>query len=154
MFADASDTSVSQSWVEHQALEHIKRALRVTIDWRTPAITSERKRSSVSFAMDCFARHMERLMAIEEEDGYMRHVAEVKPHNAKRVAKLQGDHARFRTQLAEFTRQLSDLSEWQSVDFDQLCDDIRQLLDDIDQHDTDEIRLLQESMLQDEGVGD
>ncbi len=43
------------------------------------------------------------------------------------------------------------LNEWQEEQFAGLCQEIRDLLDDVDQHDEREIELLQESMLMDEG---
>ncbi len=155
MRSDITDTSqVSQSWMEHQSLEHIKRALRVTINWTAPAISYSRKRSSVTFAMECFARHLERLMSIEEEDGYMRMVADAKPNKAKRIAALRDDHTRFRREVAQLSANLNALEDWQEEDLDRLCGDIRSLLSEVDQHDRAEVRLLQDAMLSDEGGGD
>lgn len=155
MSIQSGDTSqVSQSWMEHQSLEHIKRALRVTLNWQTPAISYARKKSSVTFAMECFARHLERLMSIEEEDGYMRTVTDAKPNKAKRIGVLREDHTRFRREVAKLSDELSSLDEWQETEFDRVCSEISLLLDDVDKHDRAEVRLLQESMVLDEGVGD
>ncbi len=155
MLVHAKDSSqVSQSWMEHQSLEHIKRALRVTVKWTTPTITYNRKLSSVAFAMECFARHLERLMSIEEEDGYMRIVADAKPNKAKKIAALRADHTRFRQQVAELSLELDELDDWQDDELDRICADIECLLDQVDEHDRAEVRLLQDAMLLDEGVGD
>lgn len=155
MFTRSTDaTQVSQSWIEHQSLEHIKRALRVTIDWQAPAISYQRKRQSVAFALESFARHLERLMAIEEEDGYMRIVLDAKPNKAKRIAVLRDDHTQFRLTVDKLSEQLDVLDEWQATEFEHICHDIGQLLDSVDQHDRDEVKLLQDTMLMDEGGGD
>lgn len=155
MFAQSADTThASQSWMEHQSLEHIKRALRVTIHWHAPAISYQRKRQSVTFAMESFSRHLIRLMSIEEEDGYMRMVVDAKPNKAKRIATLRDDHTQFRQTVARLRDQLDALDEWQAAEFERICHDIGQLLDNVDRHDRDEVQLLQDAMLMDEGGGD
>jgi hypothetical protein len=155
MLTRSTDSSqVSHSWLEHQSLEHIKRALRVTLTWTAPAISYARKRSSVTFAMECFARHLERLMAIEEEDGYMRMVADAKPNKAKHITELRSDHTRFRHLVTKLSDELNGLDDCQDAEFQQTCCDIEQLLNEVDEHDRAEVRLLQDAMLLDEGVGD
>lgn len=155
MFKTTYDVSqASQSWMEHEALEHIKRALRVTINWQSPAISYQRKRQSVQFALESFARHLERLMDIEEEDGYLRMVVESKPSKAKQIAKLRAEHNLFRDRTGEMLDEIDSLGDWEAAEFERICTDIGQLLDDIDCHDRAEINLLQDAMLLDEGVGD
>lgn len=155
MFQSMFDLSqASQTWMEHQSLEHIKRALRVTIDWRAPAISYQRKRQSVTFAFESFARHLERLMSIEEEDGYLQMVADAKPNKAKCIATLRADHTRMRRQVEQLTVDLAALEDWQEVEFERVCKDIGRLLDSMDEHDRAEIDLLQDALLMDEGGGD
>ncbi|WP_425398075.1 hypothetical protein [Aeoliella sp.] len=155
MFKTTYDVSqASQSWMEHEALEHVKRALRVTIGWQSPAISYQRKRQSVEFALESFARHLERLMDIEEQDGYLRMVVESKPSKAKQIAKLRADHTAFRERTGELLDEIDALGEWEANDFERICAGVGQLLDEIDQHDRAEIGLLQDAMLLDEGVGD
>ncbi|MCO6045415.1 hypothetical protein NG895_16010 [Aeoliella sp. ICT_H6.2] len=155
MFKATYDVShASQSWMEHEALEHVKRALRVTTSWQSPAISYQRKRQSVEFALESFTRHLERLMDIEEQDGYLRMVVESKPSKAKQIAKLRDEHQMFRDRTGELLDAISDLGEWEAIEFERICAEIGQLLDDIDRHDRAEINLLQDAMLLDEGVGD
>lgn len=155
MFASSYDLSqASQTWMEHQALEHIKRALRVTLDWETPAISFQRKRQSVTFATESFARHLERLMKIEEEDGYMRMVVDAKPNKACRIADLRDDHTRFRRSVELLLIELDELGDWQESEFEAICERVSALLAEVDRHDCDEVRLLQDALLLDEGVGD
>ncbi|WP_442485654.1 hypothetical protein [Aeoliella sp. SH292] len=147
-------SQASQTWMEHQSLEHIKRALRVTIEWHAPAIRYFRKRQSVTFAFESFARHLERLMSLEEDDGYMTMVADAKPNKAKQIATLRADHARMRRQVDQLSADLAKLDEWQEPEFERICTDIGRLLDSTDQHDRAEIDLLQDALLMDEGGGD
>jgi hypothetical protein len=146
------DTSIaSTSWVEHKVLEHIKQALRVTLDWDAPVVSMPRKLSSLQFTMKSFRRHLERMMSIEEEGGYLDDVAEAKPNMQPRIESLVADHDRFRKRICQIVPQLDELSEWEESAFGTLCVEIRRLLNDVDRHDSLEIELLQESLLMDEG---
>jgi hypothetical protein len=138
-------------WIEHQMLEHIKNALRVTIAWRAPAVTSGRKLSSVRFAMKSFDRHLRRVINIEEEDGYLFDLTDSKPNQQHQVERLQLDHRRFRMRTTDLLDQLNELSDWQTDELEEVCRQIGQLLEDVDRHDSEEISLLQEAVLFDEG---
>lgn len=138
-------------WMEHQILEHIKGALRVTVDWEAPVVSVARKKSSVRFAFQSFCRHLERMMDIEEEDGYLLEVPQEKPYLSDRVIRLLEDHVRFRLQITELSPELEALPDWKETEFELLCDKIRTLLDDVDRHDHEEVDLLQETLGYDEG---
>ena len=146
------DTSaLSSACMEHQILHHIKQALRVTLDWQAPSVSMPRKLSSLQFTIKSFQRHLERVISMEEEGGYMADVLEVRPHYQDRIEQLAGDHGRFRTRLKEIKAEADSISEWEEPRFNELCNDLRTLLDEVDQHDEREIELLQESMLCDDG---
>jgi hypothetical protein len=55
--------------------------------------------------------------------------------------------------LKHLSGELGGLSEWQEENFSRLADELRQLLDDIDEHDRREVDLLQQSLLDEEGGG-
>jgi len=137
--------------MEHQILDHVKQALRVTLSWKVPSAGLSRKVSSVRFTFQSFQRHIERLMDLEEQDGYMRAVAETKPNMFSRVERLERDHENFRNALHVLQPEVESVSEYQIVEFEEVCGDILALLEKIDQHDLEEIELLQETMLMDEG---
>jgi hypothetical protein len=137
--------------VEHQILDHVKSALRVTLDWKAPAIGLPRKMSSVQFTTKSFMRHLVRMMDLEEQDGYMAVVREQKPHLEHRVKKLERQHARFRDYLEELKPDVAALTALPEDQFEFACSRIVELLDAVDRHDIDEIELLQETMLCDEG---
>ena len=136
---------------EQRVLEHLKSALRVMVDWRAPAVSLSRKRSSVRFALQSFCRHLERLMKYEESDNYLTDVAEKRPCWQTRVQKLREEHASLRAQMDRLTPQLEDAEEWQMDQFESACLGIRALLDEVERHSHDEIALLQDIMLCDEG---
>jgi hypothetical protein len=137
--------------LEHEILNHVKQALRVTLGWKVPREGISRKLSSVQFTLKSFQRHLERLMTIEEQDGYMVFVEEVKPNMHSRIAQLERDHAGFRRALDELLPRVDSLSEYDQDEIESVCDEVHKLLDRIDLHDTQEIELLQESLWFDEG---
>jgi hypothetical protein len=137
--------------MEHQVLHHIKQALRVTLDWQAPVVSMPRKLGSLQFTIKSFKRHLDRMISLEEEGGYMAEVLDVRPHFQDRIDALDADHVRFRTRLQQLFGELNGLSEWEEPRFDQVCDDLRSLLDEIDRHDAQEIELLQEALLSDDG---
>jgi hypothetical protein len=139
------------SYVEHQILEHVKSALRVTLEWRAPSIALPRKMSSVQFTTKSFTRHLLRMMDLEETDGYMNVVREQKPHLEHRVKKLERQHAGFRGYLEELQPEVEAMAALPEDQFEYVCSRIVELLDRVDQHDLDEIELLQETLLCDEG---
>lgn len=146
------DTSaISNACMEHQVLHHIKQALRVTLDWQAPVVSMPRKLSSLQFTIKSFKRHLERVISLEENGGYMADALEARPYFQERIDWLAADHARFRSRLQTLITELNAISEWEEPRFDQACDDLRVLLDDVDVHDAREIELLQESLLFDDG---
>ena len=141
----------STACMEHQIMEHIKQALRVTINWQAPVVSMPRKLSSIQFTIKSFQRHFERVISIEEEGGYMADVVDAKPHMQERIEELAGDHARFRQRLRKLIPELNDIQEWEEPRFHEVCGELSALLDDVDQHDAREVELMQESLLCDEG---
>jgi len=139
------------AWMEHQILDHVKQALRVTLGWQVPTVGLSRKLSSVQFTLRSFQRHLERLMDIEEQDGYMVLVAETKPHLSLRIEHLEHEHEKFREQIRHLLPEVESLNEYESDAFECKCDEIYALLENIDRHDSEEIELLQETLLYDEG---
>jgi hypothetical protein len=110
-----------------------------------------RKLSSLQFTMKSFQRHLERVMAIEEEGGYLAEIAELRPALQSRVQCLARDHIRFRTRIRQLLPELSEINDWEESRFAEICDEIRTLLHEVDWHDQLEIDILQESLLLDEG---
>jgi hypothetical protein len=147
------DTSspANAACMEHQILDHVKQALRVTLDWKVPTVGVARKLSSVQFTLKSFQRHLERMMNLEERDGYMTLVAELKPNMSFRVDRLAQDHDRFRESFFRLLPELEALCEYQNEAFEDVCRQIYDLLESVDRHDEEEVELLQETFLCDEG---
>jgi hypothetical protein len=139
------------SQLEHQILDHVKQALRVTLDWKAPTFGLPRKMSSVQFTTKSFARHLLRMIDLEECDGYMAVVAEEKPNLDGRIKRLARDHAWFRQRLEELEPEIDAMEGLPEDQFEFVCSEIADLLDRVDEHDVEEIELLQETLLLDEG---
>lgn len=139
------------AWVEHQVLNHVKDALRVTVNWKVPSIGVPQKLSSLRFVLQSFQRHLHRVMDLEECDGYMEFVAESKPNLQPRIERLQQDHGQFREELSRLLPHVAELSDYQADELEKICEEISELLEHVDRHDSEEIDLLQESTLLDEG---
>lgn len=151
MAALQDNSAISAICMEHQILEHVKQAMRVTLNWHAPDVSLPRKLSSLQFTIKSFQRHLERVMNLEEEGGYMAEVVDDKPYLQNRITFLAGDHQRFRDRLRKLLPELNAISEWERPRFVEVCDDLTALLDEIDRHDKREIELLQESAVVDDG---
>ena len=147
---DASPQA-NAAWMEHEILDHVKDALRVTISWRVPSVGIGRKRSSVMFTLGSFRRHLERLMQLEERDGYMGQIADAKPHLFDQVKELVAEHQEFRNRMQRLVPALEAAGSAETGEFQRVCEEIQDLLDRVDEHDEHEVCLLQEAFLSDEG---
>src|SRR5262245_56561599 len=145
------ESTGSTACMEHQVFEHIKQALLVTLNWQAPAVSMPRKLSSLQFTIRSFQRHIDRVMSIESEGGYMADVLETKPYLQERIEHLKKDHARFRDRLQKLIPQLNEIKEWDEPRFEEVCSELRALIEDVDHHNQQEVELLQESMLVDDG---
>lgn len=156
MLADATgpqnsgSTAISPS-SEEVILGRLKGALRVMVDWRAPAVSQDRKQSTVRFVLRSFCRHLERLMRFEEQGGYLTNVSEKRPCWQARVHKLREEHSRLRNRMDRLAPQLDDADAWQAERFEAVCVAIRELLDEVEDHDREEVALLQETLLCDVG---
>jgi hypothetical protein len=143
-----------QALLEHELLEHLKQALRAAMSWSIDIVGLERKRSTVCFTADSLGRHLERLMELEEDGGYMRDILERKPHLAEQIATLRSDHEVFRGELAIISPRVERPLEVDEGELCSLCTQIGELLAQVDRHDRREIDLFQDGLLSEEGTGD
>jgi hypothetical protein len=143
-----------QALFEHDLLEHLKKALRLALAWQANQVGFERKRSTVCFTTQSLGRHLERLMEIEEEGGYMREILDRKPNLSDEVKALRADHEQFRAALAELMPRAAQGATLDQAGLDNLCRRLESLLDHVDRHDHREIDLFQEGLVGEEGSGD
>jgi hypothetical protein len=140
-----------QCLVEHRTLAHIKAALRLALDWQVGPPGLPRKVATVRFTAQSFRRHLERLMNLEEKDGYMVIVGQMKPNLVEKAERLRYEHDVFRESLSRILPQIETVGDDHPDRVASLCDDLYSLLAGVDIHDARETALLQEVMLQDDG---
>jgi hemerythrin-like domain-containing protein len=143
--------AIEQAVIEHEALRHIIGALRTVLDWKPSGNDVSRKLSSLRFIIQSFQRHLERLMALKEQDGYMTGVLAEKPNLAEQVDALLADHDHFQESMHRLILQLEHISATDKAKFDAVCLDLEELLVKLDDHHRREADLMQEAFLRDVG---
>ena len=136
-----------QTLVEHQILEHVKDALRLTLEMKISSASLARKLSSVRFMAQSFERHLDRLLDLEEDGGYMEMVRERRPQLTDEAARLRHEHAELRELLASIQQGLEGLADDDEERFHGVCHKLHDLLDRLDEHDAQEINLLEQVLI-------
>src|SRR4026207_390753 len=85
-----------QTELESGLLKHLIDGLRAVLAWEVQGDDFSRKLSTMGFVTKSFQRTLERLMTLEEVDGYLDIVLESKPFLSKSVNCLKQDHEEFR----------------------------------------------------------
>jgi hypothetical protein len=145
------DTVGHQCLLEHQILEHITAALRLSLQWKVTAVGYSKKLSTVRFTAQSFQRHLERLLTLEEGGGYMSLVRERQPGLYERAVVLRREHDEFRATLASVLAELDQLPEDNGATLDELCARLEHLLVQLELHHHHEIDLMQEALTVDVG---
>ena len=143
--------SMQQAAVEHEALRHIIGALRTVLDWKPSGNDVSRKLSSLRFIIQSFQRHLERLMALKEQDGYMADAVDQMPSLAEKVQALLRDHDEFEETLHRLVLQLEHLSASDKSKVDATCAQMEELLVKLEDHHRREAELMQEAFARDVG---
>ncbi|HEX3655451.1 MAG TPA: hemerythrin domain-containing protein [Pirellulales bacterium] len=136
-----------QTLVEHQILEHVKDALRLTLEMKVSSSSLARKLSSVRFMAQSFERHLNRLLILEEDGGYMEMVRERRPQLIDEATRLRHEHGELRELLAGIKQGLDGLADGDEERFHGTCHKLRDLLDRLDEHDAREINLLEQVLI-------
>lgn len=141
----------TQLQIEQGLIGHIEASLRAVLEWKTEPSNVSRKLSTLRFIAETLHRQLERLMAIDEYDGYMSHVLHSSPQFASAVAVLKNDHEALRLELNQIVARLERTSSEEVAAVDAACDDVRNFLAGYDEHNEREVELLQNSLLRDIG---
>jgi hypothetical protein len=140
-----------QTTIESGLLRNLVEGLRTTMAWDVSSDGFDRKLSTLQFIGKSFQRHMERLMGLEEFNGYMDIVLETKPSLSKAVEACRRDHDQFRQDARRIVQQLSQIAPTDHAEFDKVCAGLSALLDQLDSHTLCEAKLFQEAFKSDEG---
>jgi hypothetical protein len=142
---------IQQTRVESQALEHVTRALEGMLGWSVVGDGFSRKLSSVRFFTDLYQRHLERLFALEEVDGYMEHLTRRNPELAAQVDQLKLEHNQFRTNVRQSVVRIDLATASQLPEFEATCLQLRGTINRVLEHLHRESELLVDSLNRDTG---
>jgi hypothetical protein len=140
-----------QTVLENALLKLLVEGLRSVLAWKVPNNDFSRKLSSVRFITQSFKSHLERLMALEEYDGYMVRLKKKAPQLTRAVSDLKQEHESFRTGIRRILHGLDHLASTDNATFANLCDELLTLLKDLDEHSKKETDLYHEAFEQVEG---
>jgi hypothetical protein len=140
-----------QVLVEHQTLGHIVSAIRATVGWNYQGANLARKIVSLRFVCQSLQRHVKHLMGLEEEDGYMADVLEIRPELKEDVEVLRQEHVHFRTGLNRILNRLKKATPTDQATVAAISESLLALLEKLDAHSHKETGLLQHALLTDEG---
>jgi hypothetical protein len=146
-----STDAAQQAQVENDLLKRLVEGLRVALAWEVQADDFSRKLSTLRFITQSFQRHLERLLALEEYDGYMAEVAATSPWLGRRVDSLRGEHGQLREAARRCLHGLEQIAPTDRAEFAGLCNDLDGLLHQVEEHTRKEVALVQEAFEQDGG---
>jgi hypothetical protein len=142
---------IQQTKVESQALVHVTRALEGMLGWKVEDNSIDRKLSSVRFFTELYQRHLERLFALEEVDGYLENVSRLNPELANQVNQLHREHEEFRAAIRKSVVKIDLASPNDPAQFDKTCDELRTTVNQVLEHLRRERELLVEFFSRDTG---
>lgn len=145
------DDLAQQTLIESDLLQALVEGMRAALAWEVRGEDCARKLSTMRFIARSLQRHLERLMKLEELNGYMDVVLELKPFLCSRVDSLKHDHDFFRRSLARLVHRLSGVAAADHASLDHVCHDFADVLDRLDAHHRREANLFHEVFEQEEG---
>jgi hypothetical protein len=145
------ESIIAQTKAESRALEHVTRALEIMLGWSVVGDGYSRKLSSVRFFTELYQRHLERLFALEEVDGFMENIVRLKPERASQVDALKKQHEEFRAAVRKSIVRIDLASPQQLAEFDETCGQLRRTINKVLDHLREESDLLVQTFTQDTG---
>lgn len=141
----------AQFRIEKQLLDATVASLRQALEWPAEEQGAARKLSTIRYVADIFHRHLGRLMAIHEHDGYMLYITASNPELIPAVEALKRDHAHLREELGRIVTSLERVSPHDVDAVTSIYSSLPPLLRMYDAHSRRELHLVQEALLRDIG---
>ena len=140
-----------QTRIEQELLRHLMEGLRLSTTWQVRGPDASRKLSTLRFVAGSFQRHLERLLALEEYDGYLGLVRAASPRLVRAADALRAEHERFRAEAGRVAQRLDGLPGTDPAALAPVCADLLALLGQVESHSEREMALVHEAFGQDEG---
>jgi chromosome segregation ATPase len=133
--------------IEQGLLQHIVDALVTTLDWDVLQEGMSRKLSTLRFLVQALQRHMHRLWAIHEFDGYMFYVLSKLPELKPQIDALKEEHEQIRHRVEDVASRLERaMGATEDVDVE-----LSAILQQFEACKARETQLIQEAFMQDTG---
>ena len=140
-----------QTLAEHKMLTLVIEGLRNTLAWKVEGTDFARKLSTLRFITESFQRHLEHVLTLEEDGGYMDLVLQASPQQGNNVTGLKQEHQQFRKEASHIVHQFEHVSSTDGDSFARICGELDDLLNRLDAHKKKEVKLMQKAFAQDEG---
>jgi Hemerythrin HHE cation binding domain len=140
-----------QTSVEHGLLTLLMEGLSNTLAWKVQDNDFARKLSTLRFITQSFQRHLERVLALEEYDGYIDLALQASPQLGNTVDALRQEHEQFRKEARQIVHRLENVAPTDGDLFGRICDELVGLLNRLHTHNKKELNLFQVAFAQDEG---
>jgi len=147
----ADHNITEQMVVEHEMLKHIIEGLRLAIAVKPEGGDFSRKLHSVHFIALSLQRHLEHMLTLEECDGYMDAVVNLRSQLVRQVDALRQEHDQFRKASHRVLHRLENVSPTDQSSFRTVCDELLAFLESLDRHTRKEVNLVQEAFARDGG---
>ena len=147
----ANPALAQQIHVETDLMNLLLEGLRNILAWEVQGDDFTRKLSTLAFVSKSLRRHLQRLMNLEETDGYMDVVLETKPNLSRDVEQLRHEHDRFQHATKRIVRRFEQLLPTDEVGFNRACDELADFLQKLEIHTRREAKLIQDTFEQEEG---
>ncbi len=142
---------VEQAEREFQLLDAIARELVSIIQPDGSANNRSDILEKVRIGTASLLRHVERVFAIEEEDGYMVSLAETHPELLHRIDRLRNEHEALRDSLEKVVTSLQSVPDNDEFAPQTIYTMLLEILQRLDRHTHAESQLLEDAYLQDTG---
>jgi Hemerythrin HHE cation binding domain len=140
-----------QSLAEHKRLLVLVEGLRDTLAWQVQGADFTRKLAALRFIAKSFERHLERVLALEEDGGYLDLVLQANPQQGNSVNALRKEHLRLRKDAGHIVHQIEYVPPTDAGSFARICGEMVELLKSLDAHNKKEAKLVHKAIHQDEG---
>jgi hypothetical protein len=140
-----------QTETEYGRVSLLMRGLREAAARPAHGPEAPRKLSGLRFLAQSFRCHLERLLALEEHDGYLELVPASDPRLSRATEALRGEHQLLRAESARLAQALEGLPEADPAALEGACADLLGLLRKLEEHGGKEVALLQEALGRDGG---
>ena len=131
---DDHQAILNQNAVEARALGHFADAIRSAVAWPLPRRQPGRKVATVRYLCQLYRQMLERALAIEENDGFMDALSDSDSRFESQVEKFRREHAAIRCGWQEVAPRLDRVSAVNETEFEQICEQVNSLLDQMDRH--------------------